>query len=938
MTARTTRHLLPPGIPLARTVARHLATISPSSHALDLSDVLLVAPTRRSARLIEGALIDLAHASGRGLIPPDSTTPAALPDHLLDVAEVLASPTVQSIAWAEAIVRTDRETLVRLKRFPPEPADTRERDALATSLADAARTLAAHGLRFADAAELDPERGERWRAAASIHDRYLALLSEVGRADADDARLRGLAAGRLVTTGRVVLACCPDLSGLTRRVLEASRAPIDVLIAAHTADATTAAFDDLGVPCTDHFLHADIPLNDDDIRTADAPDDQAAAALEAVAEAARAQARAPRDIAVGLLDAGLGPTLARAARRHRADVRDAAGLPLAHTSLPTLLRRIADICAERTLDTLAQLARHPAMERRIGAMADSTLAPDWLARLDDYVATTLHVRIDGSWRTECPKTRAALDQTFAAARRLLDVLEPDAGAASPTVWAGRLRALLATVYEDEEVSPESDAGRVALAATQRLADLLAEWSALPDGAADLSAARWSAPEALEHAAASIEAHAARPPAETDAVEMLGWLELLVDPAPVKVLVGVNERHLPTPLGVHPLIPSVSRARLGLPTDEQREARDAYLLATIGAHAEHVMLVVGRRSLEGDPLLPSRLLFRTDDEAATRRLTRILAEAPDPARRSTLSQSRPAPATRAVLTPRPGSWPALERMRVTAFRTWLASPYAFFLEHILGRAEVASPEGELDAMAFGSLVHDALNVFHDRKDLAEETDDAALADALGEILDTLARGRLGDAPPTACWIQIQQARFRLRAFARLESKLRRQGWRTLYSEWSPAERHVVFEAPSGPVRLAGRIDRIDHHAENDSWRIIDYKTGETVEAPDKAHRRAGEWADLQLPLYVALADELDIPADRLELGYIALPKQEEDVAWLPAEWDAEDLASAHACARDVIDAIRAQELFTPGQDPPDEGPIAAMLGRTVVGLPAREVDP
>jgi hypothetical protein len=105
-------------------------------------------------------------------------------------------------------------------------------------------------------------------------------------------------------------------------------------------------------------------------------------------------------------------------------------------------------------------------------------------------------------------------------------------------------------------------------------------------------------------------------------------------------------------------------------------------------------------------------------------------------------------------------------------------------------------------------------------------------------------------------------------------------------------------------------------------VLDYKTSDTANDPAKAHRlRDGTWCDLQLPLYRRLLDSknLKLPqrkaAERLEFGYINLPKSLPEVKHKIAPWTDDDLDSAEAEARRIIGLIREQQFWPPQEKPP-----------------------
>jgi hypothetical protein len=185
------------------------------------------------------------------------------------------------------------------------------------------------------------------------------------------------------------------------------------------------------------------------------------------------------------------------------------------------------------------------------------------------------------------------------------------------------------------------------------------------------------------------------------------------------------------------------------------------------------------------------------------------------------------------------------------------------------------------------------------------------------------------------LQLEQLAHRLRGFATAQVKRRDEGWEIRETEWSPSQGYVAFDVDGTPIRLTGRIDRIDHHPETRRWAIWDYKTGESVDHPRNAHRRTdGGWKDLQLPLYCCLAVEVLGDAVPAEVGYIALPRMETEIGfrgvdrWARGKNDPETfeegMESALEAARQVVRRIRRGEFFTDeGFAPRDE--IFAAIG-------------
>ena len=286
-------------------------------------------------------------------------------------------------------------------------------------------------------------------------------------------------------------------------------------------------------------------------------------------------------------------------------------------------------------------------------------------------------------------------------------------------------------------------------------------------------------------------------------------------------------------------------------------------------------------------------------------------------------------------PRLAEDPKVESIRVTAFRSYLESPYLFYLEHVAKLKSLDDRARELDPLDFGSLAHEVLQHFGQDDRMRDERDKKKLGQFLTDTLETLGSERYGRHPLPAVQLQLEQLAQRLRGFAVAQTKRREEGWEIRETEWSPSKGHVAFDVDGAPIRLTGHIDRIDHHPETQRWAIWDYKTGESVSKPLNAHRRQdGEWIDLQLPLYCNLAVELLGDAVPAEVGYIALPREETKIGfsgldrWARGKDDPETfeegMESALEAAREVVRRIRRGEFFTEqGFAPRDE--IFAAIG-------------
>ncbi|MFM7837517.1 MAG: PD-(D/E)XK nuclease family protein, partial [Planctomycetaceae bacterium] len=236
----------------------------------------------------------------------------------------------------------------------------------------------------------------------------------------------------------------------------------------------------------------------------------------------------------------------------------------------------------------------------------------------------------------------------------------------------------------------------------------------------------------------------------------------------------------------------------------------------------VIFVMGRRDQDGNPLAPSRLWFACDAEEIPVRVRQFFGEGDEDEAGAVLALEGSGEGGFSI--PAPVNVPAApDVIAVTSFRDYLSCPYRYFLRRELRLESVADDVRELDAAAFGSLMHEVLNEFGTSK-LKDSADAASIAELLKAVLERQALVRFGRSRSATVSVQLKILETRLEVFAERQAETVREGWRILYTE----QRLVVpeFEDVRGRrVAIEGRVDRIDRHIETGVVRILDYKTSE-----------------------------------------------------------------------------------------------------------------
>ncbi len=972
--------------PLLLTAVEWLARRYGSTAELNLSGVIVVVPGRRAGRRLLELLVQQAEADSRLLTPPRIETVGTLPESLYPLQRPLAGELVQQLTWEKVLRELDRELLEQVVPRPPVDDDTQAWLALGALLSQQHRELAADGLDFADVATRGREvpgftEQARWDAMREVQSRYLRTLDELELWDVQTARLVAVRQREPRTDWDLVFVGTVDMNQVMRQMLDLVSDHVIALIAA--PEELADRFDAHGClqPSAWADAHVDVPV--DRIRVCDGPAEQAE---QVVRELAAFDGRYRADeIVIGLADERLGPFLERQLSACGVATRWIEGQRVADSGPCRLLLSVAALLERGRFEDFAALVRHPDIDdwfrRRTGQAVD-------LAKLDDEFRRYLPIAPD------VPQVMRELINPLQRPPRPLNE------------WAESLRAWLLAMYGERSLDRDGSEGRIVAETLTRLSGILEEIGSVPENLAPIV----SAGDAIRCAVQRTSASFVPPENADEAVEMLGWLELSLDDTSAAIVTTLNEGFVPTSLNSDLFLPNELRRHLGLNDNSRRYARDAYAVTLLQHARRDVVWLVGRRDVDGNPLVPSRLLFATQPAELPERVLRFLAgesesqpalprigeegrgesppvlpriggegrgegvssgtgsqvspltltlspdageREPDNSRARTLSpdmrEREPDRENRKMSfhVPTPEQigaalkWPELITpvreltLSVTEFKAYIACRYRYFLQHVLKLKRLNDDVVELDALAFGNVLHDVLRRFGE-SELRDATDVATLCRGLFQILDDVARKQFGERRRAVINVQLKQMEARLEAFARWQVRSRRDGWRIEFVERSfsrESSKNVddskglsrnsaslsqpTFVVDGVPVWLRGRIDRIDRHESSGQWRIFDYKSGDAGDSPEQTHRKKDAWVDLQLPLYRHLWKGLALPGE-VQLGYINLPKDTNAAGAKLAVWDDDALAAADAVAIKVAGCIARRE-FWPPQSPPPKWP-------------------
>ncbi|MDF3057205.1 MAG: ATP-dependent nuclease subunit [Rariglobus sp.] len=916
-------HVLPWNQPLVHAVTAWLARGWAGEGPLDLSDTLVITPTRQAGRRLREALAGYAAARRQAVFPPRVIMPEALA--ALDApAAGIASKTEALLAWTEVLRDIDLDAFREVFPVDPPVRTFAWAARLAREFQRLQVTLTENGLRMADVAVRaggDFPEVERWRQLGRLESACDGALAARGLRDLQAAKI-AFSKNPAAPAGvrRIVVAGTPDPMPIAVNVLaiHGTRGlPIDVLVSGPAAGGDYAGlFDDWGRPVATAWAARTFELTDFERRVRLCADP--AAQADMIVSCASGYEIPGGRLGVGVADAEVLPSLENGLARAGVPAFNPEGRPLRTEALHTLLSALADLVRDPSFATVAALLRCPDMLRWLDGSSSRLLAALDELHTEHLPPTLAATRIHANGRAAWNDLAVALESVVRLRSALLDGDFP-----------GNVRGVLSEIFKARRFDLGNPEDARAVEAAQAWGEVLTELEAAADRFPGLEPADvW---ELSLRALGDSQRFDDKP---DGAVELQGWLELLWDDAPHLIVAGINDGRVPDAVVGDAFLPEALRERLGLKTNAGRFARDAYLLQALAAFREggrgRLDLLVGKTSAAGDPLRPSRLLFLCPDDELPERVAFLFKPA---------EAERPNLAWRRAWKLAPSTDAKIERLSVTAFRDYLKCPLRFYLKHGLRMQAVDPHKAELDAMDFGNLCHAALEAMG-RTDspVRDCTDAGVLRGFLLEELERTARARYGDMPVLPLVVQLESARQRLSKVADVQAQLRADGWVIERTEWT-----FEFLLEGLPVR--GKIDRIDRNELTGEVRVLDYKTSDTPVNPEDAHVRAprrnedmeavpayarfeaggGEmiWIDLQLPLYLK-AVEAEF-GHAVGCGYFNLPKAAGETG--VALWNGYDSslqAAAIGCAEGVVRAVQARRFWPPAELPADYDDFAVLF--------------
>lgn len=837
---------------------------------------------------------------------------------LLPEREDVATPVERALAWAEALraLPAARKQSLFWNRFPETNAELlkagRNFNRLGDRLAEAALSPATLKM---PTAELGGFEEGRWSAIAALYKAYLERLQAWKLEDPNALRLQQIASPpsglkRLVIAG---VSDLPRAFECFAENPEAAGAQVDVLIW-NPAGVDERCFDLWGRPEAELWNAKTIEIADSRIAVAPAAQDEARQAVPAVVEnnagLVVVDPKLQSPVASEILRLGRSPYLPE-------------GANLIQCEAARMALEWEDFRQSKDLRRLRRLLELPAFCRVLD-LEDPISQSDAFIAIDHLLGKTIAGDLEAAWAASPALDDGARSKDIAIRGKVRRLL----GSVRSRLGTSALELIQLAFPEEDESRPDTIEKVLEIGRRLEASPALANWSktkgALP----------------AQVFGQALRQESIQAPAEANDIVLNGWLEAPWLPAEHLVLCGLIEGQLPKAVDGDPFIPDSLCPALGLSHNEQRLARDSYMLHALLASrpAGSAQLSYSKFNTEGDPNRPSRLLLRTELEdlpARVRHLTQAAASTRTrPTRQTAWRWQVPTHCSELISNH--------SRISPTQFESYLACPFRFCLKHVLYLDSGPRAAHEMDAAVFGNLIHYTLEAFgRELIPMGEamlRMEAADIHTRVQQRLQVEASAQFGPRPAPAVQIQLASAEARLQAYARVQAASFAEGWiiRDVERKLNADDANPLM---IGPLPLSGMIDRIEQHAETGALRIMDFKTFSAPDKPFHTHlaplshnwmdtalveiqsgsrRYQKTWKNLQLPLYRRILEHWypeECAAQPPETAYFLLPSDPNETGIaafeeLDATLNPDAYSSALNCAEAVAEAIHAGQFWPP----------------------------
>jgi RecB family exonuclease len=800
------------------TVAGHFylknSSLNTQSQILDLSDWLIVLPGSRANFYLLEKITKRCEEDKIAFLPPRLITPGELPEFFYQPQFELASNLDKSLAWkrAEEIFKKNSQHSQRLLPF-------NNLDKIAIRFFD---QLLISGLEPENALKILVDQNgfvseEIWRGLIELRAIYLKILSQHQLCDRDQARLTLLSDRDALQESKlaflkIAIVGCVDLPQITREIIkkvssELRSLTLEVLILCN--ESLSENFDDLGCLIAEKWQKPYHLAKDNAIFYATTPQKLVDQLVTQVREAHQKKAR----ISLTVTEDSL---LTRIKSKLNLSSHIASGEVLAESQIYAVLKALKQYKDDKSYTSFLKLFRMPLLHKYL----ESFLIAQEVCEKDELLKIYPELL---RFNLEHYPQSLPIEWLSASASNLRDRVCLELYKLSQKSLLEQFSALLRFITEEENLVEFLDKFLKEFSVSKLKPTAFALDYSLLDHLSQATLVKMR---------------------EKDDVDILGWLELVFDPADELYLASFSEGLIPSGVKYESLLNQSTRKLLALPCDEERHARDCYIFSLINAGERKVTYGLYKFNSEEELVLPSRFLLEGDIQGRLRRYF-VQDENLQNQRCQNIGKNR-----------QPWSEVALSRINKqlkeicakknsispSELKDYFLCPTYYLFNRIFKISKKDWQPVELEPDIYGNIAHKFFEELTKNNEIYS-FDKNVRSKMIKDLYQAVLNKFLAQTKSLSIDLQSQLLFLRLERASEILFSRRKEGWRVLESE---KEIVYPFSSSKGEFLLKARVDQIEINEKEKKIEVIDFKVRENFTILNER-----DDVDIQLALYQKL---------------------------------------------------------------------------------------
>lgn len=908
------RHFLDWESPLATSVAEWvLASAEKEESCYLLEDYLIIAPTKQAGRRLRETLATLAEKEKFVVIPPHVVTPDFLvdPSHQKDI--VTANPIDEYLIWKGILNSLE---VSNYKALFPNTNNFKNESWITSTIKEirsVRRTLGESGLTISGVVDSNTLEKNRWKEFSNLEAIYHQQLKKLSLMDREEARAEFSRAPYYDNEyKKVIIAATPDPLPISIEALKNFDQISSVEVLVWSPEILKENFDEWGRPNIDYWSESKIEINDFDESVHKTLSVENFGDLGAELASQHSQAFGTVSFGIGLIESIA--SIRRKLERVGINSFDPSGIDLTKQPILEVLRCLSQCLSNETFDSLSKIVRLPIIAQMI-VRGSETKEDDLLSAVDLFI------------KNHCPDLIQTI-QPLVKDDILILVLEWWEN------WKSQLSSkngvdgillFLQEAYQEQEYQTNLPVDRIQLDSIKGCLKVLEEIQT----SLERNSTKLNTKESLALLLYRVKTEKISEEKLPESIDLHGWLELLWEDSPHLIITGMNEGTIPDLTFSDSYLPNSLRESLNLRSNEDRIARDSYILTALTENRKHqkgrIDYLYSETKVDGTPARPSGFFYRCQDNEIAERVFSELKSDPFsmevPAKSWNWKFNSPSV---------PADHKIKQSISITKLRDYLTCPYRFYLKNILSITSNTSSHKEMDALQLGTFIHRVIERYGKNEDINTTADPRAIFEYFKSEWNKIITINYGKFLPLTIEIQKQSIEQKFLWLSEIEANSRNEGWQII-----PEFVETNIEIPLSNSLITGVVDRVERNSNTGEYRVLDLKTGTSTLGHSKnqevfgAHLRKLKtneqisdlptcmvyenesetyvWKNLQLPLYHI---GLGLEGDSKKAGYIVLANSRRETQYL--EWDDIEkvLASAQKCAQGIIKMIDKNKFWPP----------------------------